>query len=113
MCCRAMLPNLGGTHLIGFLIIKLWYIHIVQVGSRRQHLQQRALSIFELCFQYNIKLEMEWTPRSTNEIADYISHISDFDDWSNHPDLFRFSDNTWRPHTMDCFANQHNEQLPR
>ena len=63
-------------------------VHIVQVGSHRQHLQEGALSIFELCFQYNIKLEMEWTPRSANEIADYISRIRYFDDWSIHLELF-------------------------
>ena len=88
-------------------------VHIVQVGSHRQHLQEGALSIFELCFQYNIKLEMEWTPRSANEIADYISRIRDFDDWSIHPELFRLIDSIWGPHTVDCFADQHNKQLPR
>ena len=46
-------------------------VWIVQVGSGKPHLQEGALSIFELCFQHGIKLEMEWVPRSANEMADY------------------------------------------
>ena len=33
------------------------------------------MAIYEVCFQNGIKLEMEWIPRSQNELADYISRI--------------------------------------
>ena len=54
---------------------------IVQTGSRKQHLQEGAMATYEACFQNGIKLEMEWIPRSQNQIADYISRITDADDW--------------------------------
>ena len=88
-------------------------MRIVQVGSGRPHLQEGALSIFELCFQHNIKLEMEWVPRSANELADYMSHVRDFDDWMVNPSMFQYLDQLWGPHTVDCFANEHNSQTPR
>ena len=55
----------------------------MQVGSGKSHFQEGALSISELCFQHDIKLELEWVPRSANELADYImSRVRDFDDWT-------------------------------
>ena len=87
-------------------------VRIVQVGSGRPHLQEGALSIFELCFQHNIKLEMEWVPRSANELADYMSRVRDFDDWMVNPSMFQYLDQLWGPHTVDCFANEHNSQTP-
>ena len=50
-------------------------VRIVESGSRRQHLQLLALSIFEMCFRHSICLNMEWIPRSLNDKADYISRI--------------------------------------
>ena len=58
-------------------------VRIVQAGSRRNHLQFLALNIFETCFEFGIRLDMEWIPRSLNDKADYVSHIQDFDDWKN------------------------------
>ena len=85
-------------------------VRMVQVGSGKPHLQEGALSIFELCFQHNIKLEMEWVPRSANELPDYMSRVRDFDDWMVNPILFQYLDQIWGPHTVDCFANEHNSQ---
>ena len=67
-------------------------VRTVQVGSGKPHLQEGALSIFELCFQHGIKLEMEWVPRSANEVADYVSRIRDFGDWMINPNLFQYLD---------------------
>ena len=55
-------------------------VHIVKHGSRKHHLQDGAVSIFETCFSHAIKLVMEWVPREGNQVADYISRIQDFDD---------------------------------
>ena len=87
-------------------------MHIVRVGSRRPHLQDGAMSIFEVCLQHGAKLEMEWIPRTSNEKADYISRIIDHDDWQINPVVFRL-DCLWGPHTYDRFASPHNSQLPR
>ena len=45
-------------------------VRIVQVGSGKSHLQEGALSISDLCFENDIKLEMELVPRQGNELAD-------------------------------------------
>ena len=63
-------------------------VRIVQAGSKRQHLQSIALSIFVTCFQQGIRLDMEWILHSLNDKADYISHIQDFDDWKINPQFF-------------------------
>ena len=88
-------------------------VHIVRAGSRKQHLQDGAMAIFELCFTHSIKLEMEWIPRSQNECADSISRIVDYDDWGISPYLFQVINATWGPHTVDCFASYYNALLPR
>ena len=60
---------------------------IVTNGSRRLHLQDGALSIFELYMRFSIRLKMEWIPRGENEQADFISRIIDFDDCKIDPHL--------------------------
>lgn len=35
-------------------------VRIVQSGSRRQHLQDGAMSIFEVCLAHNIRLDVAW-----------------------------------------------------
>ena len=88
-------------------------VHIVNKGSRKEHLQDGAMAIFEICFRHGIRLEVEWIPRSRNERADFASRIIDHDDWSLDPRLFQVIDASWGPHTVDCFASQHNALLPR
>ena len=58
-------------------------------------------------------MEPEWIPRAENEIADYISRIVDYDDWSLNPIVFNELDRQWGPHTVDRFANGCNNQVPR
>ena len=68
------------------------------------------LSVF-LCVHHGISIEPEWVPRSSNEQADYLSRIVDFDDWSVSPHIFRFLDLKWGPHSIDRFADEHNHYL--
>ena len=63
---------------------------IIDVGSRKSGLQSEAKRIFEICVHHGISIEPEWVPRSSNEQADYLSRIVDFDDWSVSPHIFRF-----------------------
>ena len=88
-------------------------VRIVQVGSMKPHLQEGAMSIFQTCLQHCIKLEMEWIPRTKNELADYASRIVDFDDWQVNPGVFRLLDGLWGPHSVDRFASPTNTQLGR
>ena len=88
-------------------------VRIVQVGSMKPHLQEGALCIFQTCMQYNIKLDMEWIPRSKNEVADYISRIVDVDDWHVNNSMFSIVDGQWGPHSVDRFASVYNTKLTR
>lgn len=48
-------------------------VYVIQSGSKKEHLQEEALAIFNLCLRHNIKLEVVWIPCSANEYADTIS----------------------------------------
>ena len=48
-------------------------VSIITNGSKKPHLQEGALSIFEVCMQNAIKVEMVWLPRSDNEKADSVN----------------------------------------
>ena len=86
---------------------------IISVGSRKSGLQSEAKRICEICVHHGISIEPEWVPRSSNASADYLSRIVDFDDWSVSPHIFRFLDLKWGPHSIDRFADEHNDLLPR
>ena len=109
---RSLAPALKG-HTVKWFTDNQNVTRIVQAGSRRQHLQEGAMAIYEACFCYGIKLEMQWIPRSKNEIADYISRIDDADDWMIDPSMFMYIDMVWGPHTVDCFATAYNSQTVR
>lgn len=86
-------------------------VHIVQVGSGKPHLQEVAMCVFQVCLQYSIRLNMEWIPRSSNEVAHYLSHIVDLDDWQVSADVFSKFDVLWGPHTVNRFASAYNTHL--
>ena len=48
---------------------------VVEVGSIKFDLHRVARSIFSICMQLSIHLEVQWIPRSLNQQADYISHL--------------------------------------
>ena len=64
------------------------YACILQVGSKTPLLQKEALSVFSLSAAHNISIEPEWIPHGENQLADYISHIQDWDDWQLNPSVF-------------------------
>ena len=86
---------------------------IISSGSSKGHLQSEALSIFNICCNHGISIEMEWIPRSQNDRADYLSRIYDADDWGLSPLSFHRIDLAWGPHSIDRFANHLNAKLPR
>ena len=53
---------------------------------------------------YNIVILPGWVPCNINSIADNISRISDFDDWSVDQISFDLIEGLWGPHTFDRFA---------
>ncbi len=80
-------------------------VSIVEVGSGKPHLQLLALSVQQICIRHNMRMELDWVPRSKNEQADAFSRIMDHDDWSLNPAVFQQLDRLWGAHTLDCFAN--------
>lgn len=48
-------------------------VHILKMGSKKQHLQKEMLKVFNMCIGHQIKLEPEWVPREENTLADCIS----------------------------------------
>ena len=69
------------------------------------------MSIFQTCLQHCIKLQMEWIPRTKNELADYASRTIDFNNWQVSPSISSMLDSAWDPHTVDRFASASNAQL--
>lgn len=86
---------------------------ILTVGSRKPNLQSEVLSIFAIALANHVRIEPEWIPRNSNQKADYISKIVDYDDWSVDPGIFKQLDIRWGRHTVDRFASYYNTQLPR
>ena len=41
---------------------------IVEVGSMKLDLHRLAVKIFQFCAEHNIRLEVQWIPRTENEI---------------------------------------------
>ena len=87
-------------------------VRILDIGSKKPHLQKEALAVFTIAAQHLIRIEPEWIPRTENQQADYLSRIQDRDDWKIQPALFAIIDLQWGPHTVDRFANNLNTQLP-
>ena len=86
---------------------------ILAVGSRKPNLQTEVLAIFATALANQVRIEPEWIPRTSNQKADYISRIVDYDDWSIGPAIFEQLDSRWGHHTVDRFASYYNTQLPR
>ena len=68
---------------------------IVKSGSTKVHLHKLAMEIFLLSKEHDVSIDIEWIPRSENEVADYLSKIVDFDDWCVKDSYFRAVDSTW------------------
>ena len=79
----------------------------------KEDLQCLALHIFKMCLLRNIRLEVEWIPRSANERADFLSRVKDYDDSRVKRNFFLMVEERWDPHSVDRFANHENSQLPR
>ena len=75
-------------------------VRILNIGSKKPHLQKEALAVFSLAAQNLICIEPEWIPRTENQQADYLSRIEAKDDWIIHPAIFASIDLQWGPHSV-------------
>ena len=60
-----------------------------------------------------ISFEMEWIPRSQNDLADFLSSICNTDDWGLSPLSCHLIDSVWEPNYKDRFTNHANAILAR
>ena len=96
-----------------------WYtdnqncIRIVQSGSMKESLHSLAFSIFSICRESSISIDIQWVPRTENSKADYISKMIDHEDWSVSDDFFDFINELWGIHTIDRFASPLNNKTIR
>ncbi|XP_053400756.1 uncharacterized protein LOC128557413 [Mercenaria mercenaria] len=88
-------------------------VKIVQAGSTKLELQHDSLEIFNLCLKWNIDLNIQWVPRTQNQIADHISKIHSTDEWEVSTEFFKFMDQMWGPHDIDRSASFKNRKLKR
>lgn len=97
----------------------LWYsdnfnvLRIIEVGSTKPHLQALAVLIFNLCIQYDIKLEPSWIPRKLNTLADELSKYNDTDDWKGEYETFSFIQSKFGTFTVDRFADNLNKKVAK
>lgn len=77
---------------------------IIKSGSKKQDLQQIALSIHDVCNKEGIIIQPEWIKRTDNIKADKLSRTKDSDDWQIDVNVFYHLDSVWGPHTIDRFA---------
>ncbi|XP_068750806.1 uncharacterized protein [Montipora capricornis] len=96
-----------------------WYtdnqniVRIVARGSRKPDLQGQVVEVIQLSKTFNILVCPVWVPREQNQIADYLSKISDGNDWSAHPNIFQWLDTMWGPFTFDRFATSYSTKCLR
>lgn len=86
---------------------------IMQVGSKKPYLQIIASQIFETCTENSTQVSNVWKPRNENKRADFLSRVTDMDDWSVHDDVFNSYEKLWGMHTVDRFATHYNKKCER
>ena len=93
-------------HRVKWLTDNQGVMYIIHSGSKKEHLQEGAIEIYNVRLTHNIKLDVEWIPRSANEYADVISRVIDYDDWSLNPDIFLVLDANWGPILLIALHHQ-------
>ena len=64
-----------------------------------------ALSIYQLCLEHRIGLEVEWIQCTEIERADFISDLIDIEDRQITSVCIDTLQRAWNAHTVDCFGN--------
>ena len=61
---------------------------ILNIGSKKSHLQHEILQIFNICYPRSIGIDIEWIPRAENEQSGYLSKMCDDNDWGTSDTFF-------------------------
>jgi hypothetical protein len=87
---------------------------VLEKGSRKFRLQNYALFVDKICRQYNISLRPVWIPRSLNNIADMLSKMFDYEDYSVQDYFYQYVlPITGFVPNFDRFANNWNAKCPQ
>jgi hypothetical protein len=82
---------------------------ICKKGSPKPRLQKYANEILDLCENINCNLNAVWIPRDLNNVADMISKMVDYDDYSVKKEFFlHVQKECEKKFVTDCFANNVN-----
>jgi hypothetical protein len=78
-------------------------------GSPKPRLQKYAEQIADIALAFNIKIKGTWVPRDLNNVADCISKVIDYEDYSLKDSVFKeICDELGSEPIIDCFANDKN-----
>ena len=86
---------------------------IIHRGSMKTDLEALVEDIVHLCAKYHIIVTPIWIPREENQLADYLSKLTDVDDWGIQPHIFQWITTLWGPFTIDRFATWYNAKCRR
>ena len=81
--------------------------------SKKQHLQDLALDIYDLTRKHNVELDVNWVPRDDNQLVDHISKIVDPDDCEITEGFLEFLEEKWGSFNIDRFASFDNSKCER
>ena len=81
---------LKGSHVKGYTDSQA-AAKVAEVGSMKVDFHRIAQSIFSICIRSGIHLEVQWIPRSLNQQADFISRLTDTNDWQITKEFFSIS----------------------
>ena len=63
-------------------------VRVIDRGSTKPDLQSLVEDIVYLCAENHVVVVPVWVPREQNQLADYLSKLTDVDDWGINPDIF-------------------------
>jgi hypothetical protein len=87
---------------------------VLEKGSGKFRLQNYALFVDKICRQYNISLRPVWIPRSLNNVADMLSKMFDYEDYSVQDYFYQYVlQITGFVPNFDRFANNWNAKCPQ
>jgi hypothetical protein len=86
---------------------------ILEKGSSKFRLQNYAYYVDELCRRFKITLKTVWIPRCLNNVADILSKMIDYDDYTVQNDFYQLAIQIsgFTPN-FDRFANNWNTKCP-
>lgn len=88
-------------------------VRLMARGSMKPDLHTVVEDIVYMCTKHHVVIFPVWVPREENQLADYLSKLTDVDDWGIHPCIFQWINNMWGPFTVDRFASWYNAKCVR